>query len=139
MADYFADTGYWVALLNNRDYLHDKAVQISGALTNHRIVTTEMVLTELLNYASAEGEYLRRVAADTAAALLNSTNVEVIPQTSSQFHRALERFRNRLDQSWSLVDCASFIIMEEQGIQEALAFDHHFQQAGFTALLRDSD
>ena len=51
---------------------------------------------------------------------------------------ALERYADRLDQDWSLTDCASFLTMEARGIQEALAYDSDFVQAGFTALLRDS-
>jgi len=137
MSEVFADTGYWIALLNQGDYLHEKAVEISATLKGRRIVTTEMVLTELLNYASSEGQYLRRVAGETAAALAARPYVEVIPQTSYQFHQALERYRSRVDQSWSVVDCASFIVMESRQIQEALAFDRHFEQAGYTALLRN--
>ncbi len=126
-------------MLNERDYLHEKAMEISATLTNQRIVTTEMVLTELPNYASREGQHLRRISGDTAAELAARRNVEVIAQTSDQFHQALERYRSRLDQSWSIVDCASFIVMETRQIHEALAFDHHFEQAGFTALLRNSE
>ena len=114
-------------------------MEISATLTNQRIVATEMVLTGLLNYASREGQHLRRMAGDTAAELAARRNVEVIPQTSDQFHQALERYGSRLDQSWSIVDCASFIVMETRQIHEALAFDHHFEQAGFTALLRNSE
>ena len=139
MPELFADTGYWIALLNERDYLHDKATEVSAALEGQRIVTTEMVLTELLNYASREGEYLRGIVGEVAATLVNRRNVEVIPQTSHQFNQALQRYRSRLDQSWSLVDCASFIVMETRQIHEALAYDRHFEQAGFTALLRNAE
>jgi predicted nucleic acid-binding protein len=40
------------------------------------------------------------------------------------------------DKSWSLTDCASFLIMEEMQITVALAHDRHFVQAGFQTLLR---
>ena len=139
MSEVFADTGYWIALIDRGDQGHEKVVEISRDLAEQQIVTTEMVLTELLNSTSRRGEYLRKLAADTSRQLYHRRNVVVIPQTSAQFHAALQRYLARLDHSWSLVDCASFIIMEERGIQEALAFDHHFQQAGFTALLRDRD
>jgi hypothetical protein len=43
---------------------------------------------------------------------------------------------SRPDKDWSLIDCISFVVMEEEGIQEALTADQHFEQAGFTALLR---
>lgn len=63
-------------------------------------------------------------------------NVEVVPQASLQFGRAYDRYRARLDQGWSLTDCASFVLMQERGLLEALAHDKHFEQAGFKALLR---
>ena len=137
MPEVFADTGYWIALINERDQGHEKAVEVRTSLAEYRIVTTEMVLTELLNYASRRGEMMRDLAAGTATGLTQDDNTTVIPQTSSQFQTALARYRSRSDQNWSIVDCASFIVMEERGIQDALAFDRHFQQAGFTALLRD--
>ena len=50
---------------------------------------------------------------------------------------AVERYAARPDQTWSLTDCASFIVMEERNIVEALAYDKDFKQAGFSALLRE--
>jgi len=35
-----------------------------------------------------------------------------------------------------LTDCISFVVMSEEHITEALTGDHHFEQAGFTALLK---
>jgi type I restriction enzyme R subunit len=64
-------------------------------------------------------------------------NITVVPQTRDLFRRAVDRYENRGDKEWSLTDCASFLVMEELGIKEALAHDHHFEQAGFTALLRN--
>ena len=61
-----------------------------------------------------------------------------MPQTAAQFRVAVERYAERPDQTWSLTDCASFIVMEERGITDALAHDRDFEQAGFTALLRRS-
>ncbi len=44
----FADTGYWVALLGPKDHLHRRAMECATALRRVRIVTTEVVLAELL-------------------------------------------------------------------------------------------
>ncbi|WP_199307090.1 type II toxin-antitoxin system VapC family toxin [Alkalinema sp. FACHB-956] len=49
---------------------------------------------------------------------------------------AWELCQNRPDKPWSLVDCSSFIVMRQMTIQQALTTDHHFEQAGFTRLLK---
>ena len=49
--------------------------------------------------------------------------------------QAWKLFEDRLDKTWSLVDCASFVVMEERGLTEALTTDRHFKQAGFVRLL----
>ena len=136
MPEVFADTGYWVALFNPNDQLHQKAGEVTRELGGCQKVTTEMVLVEFLNFVSGEGKYLRRLVGEKVKELSANPDVEVVAQTSGQFQAAVDRYLSRLDHSWSVVDCASFLLMEERGIQEALAFDRHFEQAGFTALLR---
>ena len=96
-----------------------------------------MVVTEVLNYVSRGGEYLRSLAVQMVRELEDNPDVEIVPQTDTQFRTAVERYASRSDQRWSLTDCASFLLMEERGITEALAFDRDFEQAGFIALLRD--
>ena len=130
----FADTGYWVALLNPGDTLHDKARQVSAELGKARLLTTEMVLDELL---AALGKVpLRPLAIKGVETIRSNPNVEVVPQTSLQFSAAFDQYRRTIDKDWSLTDCASFNLMGERGVSEALAHDHHFEQAGFVALLR---
>ena len=63
-------------------------------------------------------------------------DVKIVSQTDAQFRAAVKRYATRPDQTWSLTDCASFLIMEERNITEALAYDRDFEQAGFIALLR---
>ena len=70
------------------------------------------------------------------SSIRSNPNVEVVPQTSLQFREAFDLYKNRADKEWSLTDCASFNLMKERGITEALALDVHFEQAGFVALLR---
>ena len=86
---------------------------------------------------SRGGEYLRSLAVQMVRELEDNPDVEIVPQTDTQFRTAVERYASRSDQRWSLTDCASFLLMEEQGITEALAYDRDFKQAGFVALLRD--
>ena len=68
--------------------------------------------------------------------LEDNPNVEIIRQTDTQFRAAVERYAARGDQRWSLTDCASFLVMGDRNIIEALAYDRDFEQAGFVALLR---
>ena len=132
----FADTGYWVALLDPRDNLHQRAVDTSKALGKIRIVTTEMVLSELL--AALSRQSVRLIAVRGVDSIRQNPNVEVVPQTSLQFEGAYARFRSHADKEWSLTDCASFDLMAMRGLSEALAHDVHFEQAGFVALLRSA-
>lgn len=130
----FADTSYWMALVNPRDLLHQKAIGASQKLSSESLLTTEMVLVELLNsfsdslYRDAVGRMVGRLRQDS--------NLTIIPQSSRQFESALRRFQQAGDKSWSLTDCASFEAMQAENIQAALTHDRHFEQAGFEALLR---
>ena len=132
----FADTSYWIALLNPRDELHGRAVAVARSCSEDQIVTSEMVLAELLNGFSDGGPRLRAAASKAVKTLRSSPSVTVIPQTSDQFRRALGRYEERIDKDWRLTDCASFLIMEAEGIEAALTHDQHFTQAGFRPLLR---
>ena len=136
MRTVFADSGHWIALLHPRDQMHERAKAVAAGLESVAIVTTQMVLTEVLNHLSREGGRLRYLAVQMVSGLEDSPNVEIIPQTNTQFKAAVERFAARSDQRWSLTDCASFLVMEERDIREALAYDRDFEQAGFVALLR---
>lgn len=131
----FADTGYWVALINPRDNLHQRATEVSQQLGAVRIVTSEMVLTEVLNTFAAWGDYPRNRAATAVLTISQDAAIEVVPQTRRLFNQALQLYLQRPDKGWSLTDCASFTIMNERNITEALTPDHHYIQFGFAALL----
>jgi len=132
----FADSGYWIALLNPRDALHAKATEISKELGRVRIVTSELVLTEVLNAFARRGSVLRDAVCLLVDQIQSNPNTEVVPMTSDAFRQAMKFYRSRSDQTWSLTDCTSFFTMQENGITEALSADEDFVQAGFRALLR---
>ncbi len=136
MKQVFADTGYWIALLNPRDELHQKAQELSKKIGSLYIFTSEMVLAEVLNDFSKRGDFFRQAAIELIESLYSHPNVTVVKQSSSQFQEGLLLYKQRQDKEWSITDCVSLKIMEEYGITEALAYDKHFEQAGFIALLR---
>ena len=131
MTHVFADTFYYLALLDETDQFHDEAV----ALTldgRWSVVTTSWVLVELANALAAPLN--RRVFCQFEKALRSRTDVTVVPPRRDVFDAWLSLYRNRPDKEWSLTDCISFVVMQHQGIADALTGDHHFRQAGFNAL-----
>jgi uncharacterized protein len=132
----FADTGYWIALFYPSDGLHLAAVEASLKYSAHQLVTSEMVLTEFLNSFSNRDSRTRRAAVTAVATLKNTSSTAVVPQTSELFEAALKKYQTVKDKNWSLTDCSTFHIMEQERLTAALTHDHHFVQAGFRALLR---
>ncbi|NES95281.1 MAG: type II toxin-antitoxin system VapC family toxin [Desertifilum sp. SIO1I2] len=132
----FADAGYWIAILNPADDLHAKAVSVSNTLNPFGIVTSQMILTEVLNSFSKRESVFKQAAVKFVKQSLDNPQIEVVPQTSDLFHQSLNLYEQRADKGWSQTDCASFCIMQQRNILEALTHDRHFEQAGFLALLR---
>ena len=131
MTDVFADTWYYLSLLNPNDPGHARAARRSEA--TERVVTTDYVLVELGNALSAPAWRSRLVA--LADVLRTDTRVTLVPASADLLDRGLRLFGQRLDKSWSLTDCISFVVMRDRGLTEALTADHHFEQAGFRSLL----
>jgi predicted nucleic acid-binding protein len=136
MKSVYADADYWIAVLHPKEQLHGSAVQVSRNLGPARIVTSEMVLVEVLNTLGSRGESVRVKAGESIRQLREAPNVTIVPQTSAQFSDALVFYQGHKDKEWSVTDCASFLIMRERGLTEVLTHDRHFEQIGFIALLR---
>jgi predicted nucleic acid-binding protein len=134
MTPVFADTFYFLALLNAHDSAHSDALRWAS---NPRgpLVTTAWVLTELADAMSAPRYRLPFLAFVSKVRRANG-GVEIVPASADLFDRGLDLFGRRLDKAWSLTDCISFVVMTDRGLGEALTGDQHFEQAGFRALLR---
>ena len=132
----FADTSYWIALVAENDKLRSKALEISIAVKATKVLTSEAVLTELLDGASQRGAYQRDKVSSFVQSLISSQSIEIISVSAKLFANAFSLFKLRLDKGWSMTDCISFVICAEHNISEVLTYDHHFVQAGFVALLR---
>jgi uncharacterized protein len=134
MKPVLADTSYYIAVLSEEDDYHDVAIAWSEKLLGH-IVVTEYVLVELGNalcrskYRDRYGPFVRQ--------LLNDPSAAFIAASAALFHGGLNLFEARADQTWSMVDCISMVVMKKRRLQEALTTDRHFVQAGFRALLRE--
>lgn len=131
----FADSFYWIALVDRGDQWHTRVKAEAAHLADARIVTTEEVLVEFLA-AMRQGQARRRLAAQAVEMLLADASVEVIPQSHETFLVGLDLYRSRADKSYSLTDCVSMQVMRTRGIHEVLTADEHFEQEGFVCLFR---
>lgn len=131
MKTVFADTFFYLALLDERDPAHERAVAQSK--TNQTILTTEFILLELGNACARAEDHADFLA--LLAGIRASPRMRVVPLESRLLQRGLDLFAERRDKNWSLTDCISFVVMEDEGMTEALTGDNHFVQAGFKALL----
>jgi predicted nucleic acid-binding protein len=125
-------------LTNKRDEWHEAVRKVSKTLGEFRIVTTDEVLTEFLTSLSG-GEFWRKKTAGLVRAILEDTNVTVIRQTHASFLMGLGLYEKRPDKDYSLTDCISMETMKAQGLTEILTNDHHFEQEGFTVLIKKED
>jgi hypothetical protein len=129
----FADAWFYIALLDPNDAGHQKALEVCTDESIIGIITTRWVLMEVANMLSTSKARTRCAAfmRDLDAAAETS----VVPASETLFQRGLTLYVERPDKGWSLTDCISFLVMADEGLIEALTGDHHFEQAGFTALL----
>lgn len=132
----FADTVYWLALTNRHDQYHTKAVEVSDALGQCRVITTEAVLTEFLNALAETGPHIRAAGIAMVETIQRNPLVTVICQSRRLFNKSLALYKARPDKGYSLTDCTSMVVMRNRRLTEVLTADHHFVQEGFIALLR---
>lgn len=129
----FADTAFFLALINSRDQHHARASELNATLESP-LLTTAWVLLEFANALSASRSRARfeRVLIRLRA----EPNVEIVAPDADLFERGCQLYISRTDKEWSLTDCISFVVMTGRGLSDALTADHHFEQAGFHALLK---
>jgi predicted nucleic acid-binding protein len=128
----FADTFFYLALLNPDDAAHRRVEEISRTVTAPTI-TTAWVMTEVGD--ALAGPMQRPLFLALLEELGSDPNVTLVPATQDLFNRGIDLFARRPDKEWSVTDCISFVVMRDHGLTEALTGDRHFEQAGFRALL----
>lgn len=131
----FVDTSFFIARFNRSDEHYERARDFDLIFAEAReLWTTGAVLLEI---AAGFADPRSRAHAVQIWDQLNGGDprFHVVPASSDELDAAMQLYRQRPDKSWSLVDCLSFLVMQQQQISEALTTDRHFQQAGFRALL----
>lgn len=129
----FADTFFFLAAVNPRDAAHARAISFVNQFDG-LLVTTDWVLLEVAN--ALAGGRNRAAAVELVSSLKTNPKVKLLPLDAGLQQRGLTLYAQRLDKEWSLTDCITFLVMSDASLTDALTEDHHFEQAGFTALLK---
>jgi predicted nucleic acid-binding protein len=133
MTTVFADSFYFFALVNDKDSAYAQAIRFLQTYQG-RILTTAWVVMELgdgLSHPLNRPSFLL-----TVDSLKNEPNATILSFSDEFLEAGIDLYRQRPDKHWSLTDCISFVVMQREGPTDALTGDHHFEQAGFTALLK---
>lgn len=126
------DTSGLLCYFDGDDLLHRRAVEHFD--TSDSMIISDYVLAEFIPLCHVRG--LNRVPTLAfVEQLLSSPLIEKIWTTESHYRAALALLKARQDKTYSLCDAASFVIMRERHITEALTTDKHFEQEGFIRLL----
>jgi uncharacterized protein len=137
MFERFVDTSGWAAWIDSRERFHGQALVALDEVWNQGgfLVTTNYVLTELTALLSR-----LRIAKSQQIQFFDDLHadpsVEIVHIYVTRDTEARNLWRTRLDKDWTLVDCASFAVMKQCGLTEAITSDHHFEQAGFIRILK---
>lgn len=134
----FVDTSGWGNLVDTLQKFHaeTKAIYLSAKENGSRLVTTNYVIAELVALLSSPMRIPRTRSIKFIESIKSSALVDIVHIDEDTDAKSWDLLKNRADKSWSLVDCSSFVVMQENKIVEALTTDHHFEQAGFIRLLK---
>lgn len=138
MPDLFADTSGWGNLVDSTQPYHSLAATIyrTARQQSRKVITTNYIIAELVTLMTSPLRIPRPRMIAFIESLKTSPYVEVVHMDASLDEQAWQLLKTHQDKEWSLVDCASFVVIRQRGIGEALTTDHHFEQAGFFRLLK---
>ena len=130
----FLDSAYLIALLHKGDENRASALLwnevVEGAQVS--LLTSEFCLVEVVDFLSRRG--YRAVARDLVATLRAGAFVTIVPCSSALMNRGLALHAARDDKAWSLTDCISMVVMQDNAVTDVLTYDHDFVEAGLRAL-----
>ena len=135
----FLDTSFVIALENKDDPHHARAKDIDDELLRDEAILI-FHWGILIEIADGYARFARRTRGlELLARLTSESGYDLFPITETLPQAGLDLYRARIDKDWSLTDCISFILMKQRGVTESLTADSHFRQAGFKALLLETE
>lgn len=130
----FIDTGGWIAMAVVRDRFHQQAADYYRKLSKERVplVTSNYVLVEAytrIRYDDGHPKAVRFHMLIEEAIKAARLSLEWV--TPEIHKKACGLFTKYSDQTFSLVDCTSFVIAKRAGVKEVFGFDQHFSAMAF--------
>jgi len=125
------DTSYLIALEAADDQHHEEAIVHWRSLSRPlpSLITTSYIFDEVVTFFNSRNRHAKAV--EIGRLLLESPSVELVHIDEVLFRETWRYFTQHSDKSYSLTDCASFVVMKRLRVRGALTFDKHFAQAGF--------
>lgn len=128
----FADTSFFIALLDDGDDMHVDAVARWRQVAEERlpVVTSSYVVVESCAVLQ------RHIGVVAVRRLVSQVLDPVVVHwvTKEEHERAVETLLAADRRQLSIVDCTSFEMMRRLDVRECLAFDRHFAEQGFLPL-----
>lgn len=138
MSKLCVDTSGWGNLVDRSQPFHSLAATLYrlARQQNHKIITTNYIMAELVALLTSPLRLTRPQIITFVESLRQSPYIEILHIDAETDTKAWQLLSSREDKNWSLVDCSSFVVMQQKNITEALTNDYHFEQAGFVRLLK---
>jgi uncharacterized protein len=138
MSSAFIDTSGWASAFDARQPHHKTASLTFRQMrtSNFRIVTSNYIIAELVSLFHSPLRVPRLQIFATIETIKIYPYLDIIHIDTDIDTLAWNLCKSRPDKDWSLVDCTSFVLMQQLSIQMALTTDKHFEQAGFIRLLK---
>ena len=127
------DTSGFLCLYVKGEPHHERAVAFYDS-ANVRL-TTNYVLAEYTALAQVRS-IPRPEIIKFSTRILDDEEIEIVWVDENLHRQAVELTEQREDKTYSLCDAVSFVLMLQRGFSEALTTDKHFEQEGFTRLLK---
>ena len=138
MNEVFADTSGWASAFVRSEIYHSQAAALlrQWQADGTQVVTTNYVINEVSALLTSPLRVPRPQQIAILNSIWNASWVEIVHVDPFLDDAAHILFQSRPDKLWSLVDCASFVVMQQRGTSSAFTNDHHFEQAGLLRLLK---
>jgi len=134
----FIDTAGWASFFVESEPRHELAGALIRSIRNYGrpAITTNYVLAELSALLISPLHVFHSRRLEFVDRIRRAPWIEVVHIDVDLDERSWAFMAQHQDKDYSLVDCSSFLVMDDRGISAAITTDRHFEQAGFQSLLR---